>query len=345
MNEKPSNNLISLLRDQSLCLIFVYNIYISNFKLSDLEGFNACINNLMLLNKESHHLLKEFINLTVSKSRQKFLLYFEGRDKFYNGDVLLNNYKLNEIFSMAELPNSININENNSLANDILPLCYCSEMVSIRLQFNLIIPKWLIKKYIEHNGELDLDKELKITEFQLQKYILSFHCHHLKSGQVGQHHTQEFITSYWSYILLYFVKIKLFPFYLANADEMLLLLNNKQELEYTYDIPWIDMWQLPFEEIKHYYMKSEMDLYLRYENKYLTSHEDKLSLLSCSTAKLPRTEFVSLFKMVVIPLNEPYQIDHKVSYLSLRTLVPSHTGGLNLNQEFLSKLKSTIKSK
>ncbi|KAL6929153.1 hypothetical protein ACO0SA_002493 [Hanseniaspora valbyensis] len=247
---------------------------------------------------------------------------------------------------MSELPNSANISDNNCLVNDILPLCYSNELISIRLQFNLTIPKWLIIKYIEHHGDIDLDENLKISEFQLQKYLLTFHCHHLESRQVGQHQTQEFIASYWSYILLYFVKIKLFPFYLENSKHIISFLENKHELEYTYDIPWIDMWQLPFEEIKHYYMKAEMDLYLRYENKYLAVHDDNHITNSNCHAKLPRMDFVNLLQMVIIPLKEPYQIDHKVSYLTLRTLVKSaNIPAQSLDEDFISQMSTTIKSK
>ncbi|OBA28678.1 hypothetical protein HANVADRAFT_4983 [Hanseniaspora valbyensis NRRL Y-1626] len=312
------SNLISIIKDPSLCLKLIYHLYICNFQLSDHDGFNECINNLLTLNKECHIVIQDFIDLIINKCRQRFLLYFEGRDRYYNGDVLLNNYKFNELFSMSELPNSANISDNNCLVNDILPLCYSNELISIRLQFNLTIPKWLIIKYIENH----------------------------ESGQVGQHQTQEFIASYWSYILLYFVKIKLFPFYLENSKHIISFLENKHELEYTYDIPWIDMWQLPFEEIKHYYMKAEMDLYLRYENKYLAVHDDNHITTSNCHAKLPRMDFVNLFQMVIIPLKEPYQIDHKVSYLTLRTLVKSaNISAQSLDENFILQMSTTIKSK
>lgn len=345
MENDEGNSLVSIMKDPNLCLKLIYNVYICNFQLSDQDSFNECVNNLLILNKECHNLIHDFIDSIIKKCRLRFLLYFAGRDVFYNGDVLLNNYKFNELFSMSLLPNSVDISDNNCLVDDILPLCYSNDLISMRLQFNLTIPKWLILKYIASKGELDLDGDLKISEFQLQKYMLTFHYHHLESGQVVQHQAQEFIASYWSYILLYFVKIKLFPLYLENESNIISFLENKHELEYTYDIPWVDMWQLPFEEIKHYYMKSEMDLYLRYENKYLAVHDDTTTAASSHHSKLPRMDFVNLFKMIIIPLKEPYQIEHKVSYLSLRTLMNPTVAGQSIDEDFVSKMTSIIKSK
>ncbi|XBW37298.1 hypothetical protein QEN19_002880 [Hanseniaspora menglaensis] len=340
-----ASTLVSIFRDRNLCMRLIYSIYISEFILLDQESFNECINNILVLNKECHGLVQDFIDLIVNKCRQRFSLYFEGRDKYYNGDVLLNNYKFNELFSMSKFPNSVNISDNNCLVNDMLPLCYSNQLISVRIQFNLNIPKWLIIKYIKSNGELNIDEELKLSQFQLQKYILTFHCHHIKSGQVGQHQTQEFITSYWSYILLYFVKIKLFPLYLKYSENIITLLENKHELEYTYDIPWIDIWQLPFEEIKHYYLKAEMDLYLKYDNKYLSLHDENHFFTSSQHGTLPKMDFVNLLNIVVIPLKEPYQIDHKVSYLSLRTLINSAALTSPICEEFISDMNNVFKSR